>query len=157
MNKLLVRGIISIAVILGAIYIFTPSSSSNNNTSTNSSISSSSTHYVGLESKTSSTSNTVVPNGFTIKVSAQAQNSGILNNFENAIKNRYAGDGNIEIYIEQASGSLGGPEQVVYDVNVNGKETTDLTATRTVNNSAYGTIDITMTPIIWGNINDNNN
>ena len=156
MNKLMVRGAIAIGIVLGLVYLLIPSQTAKASViNTNSK---NSTQYVGLGSKgtTSNNYDNNVPEGFTVKVSQQAANSGILNNFEPTIKDRYIGDGNVEIYLAQATGELGGPEQVIYDVNINGKETTGLTASRNVTRQGFGT-QIEMTPIVFGNISDSAN
>ncbi|MGL5067344.1 MAG: hypothetical protein ACRC6T_05875 [Sarcina sp.] len=157
MSKLIVRGAIAIAIVLGVVYLLTPSQAAKavNNTSSNTT---SSTQYVGLGTKgtTSTNYDNNVPNGFTVKVSQQAANSGILNNFEPAIKNKYVGDGNVEIYIAEATGVLDGTDQVLYDVNINGKETTGLTATRNIARVGFSR-QIEMTPIVFGNQNNSAN
>lgn len=156
MGKFIVRGLISIAVVVGIIYIITPNTSKSSVQNTKVTINqqqSSNQQYVNLG--TNSENNQVNQNGVTVKISPEAKNTQAVNNFESAIENKYQGDGNVEIYIAQATGSLGGPEQVIYDVNINGKETEGLTATRTVDNSAYGTIKITMSPIVWGQETNN--
>lgn len=158
MNKLIVRGIIAVGIVLGVAYLLTPSSTGKVTTAATTSNTQGSSQYVSLGTKGSTSMNydNNVPQGFTVKVSQQAQNSGILDNFEQAIKDKYMGDGNVEIYIAQATGELGGQEQVIYDVNINGQETTGLTATRNVTRQGFGT-SIVMTPIVFGNTNDSAN
>lgn len=160
MNKLIVKGIIGIGVVLGVAYLLTPSSSGEI-TSNIKAKTQSQSQYVSLGIKADVGENNQnyvnnIPQGFTIKASQQAQSSGILKNFEQAIKNKYIGDGNVEIYISQATGALGGPEQVIYDVNINGTETMNLTATRTVSLQGFST-DKTMTPIVFGDTNNSAN
>ncbi|WP_297519971.1 hypothetical protein [uncultured Clostridium sp.] len=154
MNKLMVKGAVAIAIVLGIVYLLVPS----NNTKVQNNNTTKSSQYVSLGSKGSTSSNydNNVPQGFTVKVSQQALNSGILNDFETAIKDKYIGDGNVEIYIGQATGSFGGPEQVIYDVNINGKETMGLTASRNVTRQGFST-DIEMSPIVFGNTNNSEN
>ena len=157
MNKLIVKGIIGIGIVLGVVYVLTPSNTGKTGSITTSKVQSSS-QYVGLGMKANGNENNSanIPQGFTIKVSQQAQNSGIVKNFEQAIKDRYIGDGNVEIYISQATGELGGPEQIIYDVNINGKEIMNLTATRTVSTQGFSTI-VTMTPVVFGDTNNSAN
>ncbi|MGL4453279.1 MAG: hypothetical protein ACRCTZ_19125 [Sarcina sp.] len=157
MNKLIIRGVVTVGIILGAAYLLTPSASSKVPTVTTSNAQGSS-QYVSLGSKGSTSMNydNNVPQGFTVKVSQQAQNSGIVNNFEQAIKDKYIGDGNVEIYIAQATGVLGGPEQVIYDVNINGQETTGLTATRTVTDQGFSS-QTQMTSVVFGTVNNSAN
>ena len=148
MKKLLVRGIFALAILLGGVYIFTPSSSVSASTKAQSTNKS---HYVGLESKVSksaSTDDINVPDGFSIKISQEARESGILDNFEQNIKDSYINDGNVEIYIAEGTGVHGGQEQIIYDVNINGKEYMNLTATRTVKSDGF-TGSFNMTPIVF--------
>lgn len=158
MNKLIVRGIVAVGIVLGVAYLLTPSGSGKITTVTANTNTQGSNQYVSLGTKGSTSVNydNNVPQGFTVKVSQQVQNSGIINNFEQAIKDKYIGDGNVEIYIAQATGALGGPEQVIYDVNINGQETTGLTATRTVTDAGFSS-QTQMTPVVFGNINDSAN
>lgn len=157
MNKLIIKGIIGIGIVLGVVYVLTPSTTGKIGSITTSKTQYSS-QYVTLGMKANGNENNSVniPQGFTIKVSQQAKNSGIVKNFEQAIKDKYIGDGNVEIYISQATGELGGPEQIIYDVNINGKETMNLTATRTVSTQGFTTI-VTMTPVVFGDTNNSAN
>ena len=148
MKKLLVRGIFALAILLGGVYIFTPTSSVSASTKAQNT---NNGHYVGLESKVSklaSTDDINVPEGFSIKISQEARSSGVLGNFEEAIKDRYINDGNVEVYIAQGTGVQGSQEQVIYDVNINGKEYMNLTATRTVKSDGF-TGSFNMTPIVF--------
>lgn len=154
MGKLALKGLVGIVIVLGAIYVLIPNGA--NATSKKVATTKTNTQYVSLESKSSNTNVQNVPNGFTMKVSTEAQNSGVATAFESALKNKYINDGNVEIYISQASGSLGGPEQITYDVNINGQETYGLTAKRNVTNPAYGSYEVSMSSIIWGNQNSSN-
>lgn len=156
MKKVFIGAIIGVAIIVGGIYILTPNSSTQSNKNN---------QYVGLESKTAVAKATVdttntnnnanLPQGVTVTLSAQAEQSGNANYFESAIKNKYMGDGSVQIYISQVTGALGGPMRAIYDVDINGKEELGLTATRTVTTQGYGT-NITTTPIIFASAGVNN-
>ncbi|MGL4741826.1 MAG: hypothetical protein ACRC41_13610 [Sarcina sp.] len=145
MGKLVVRGLIGLGVIIGLVYVLVPSQGAKTTTSPNHTAT---TSYVGLGSKgTQNSSN--IPNGFTVKVSQEATQSGVLQNFESELKQKYSSDGNVDLYIAQATGSVGGPEVVTYDVNINGKEYMNLTATRNVNRVGFSD-SINMSSIVYG-------
>ncbi|MGL4992282.1 MAG: hypothetical protein ACRC57_14165 [Sarcina sp.] len=154
MGKLAVRGLIGLGVIIGLVYVLVPSQANKTqNTQTNKPA----TSYVGLGSKvTQSSSTSNIPNGFTVKVSPQATQSGILQNFESELQQKYSGDGNVDLYIAQATGSVGGPEVVTYDVNINGKQYMNLTATRNVNRVGFSD-NINMSNIVYGSNSNINN
>lgn len=154
MGKLVVRGLIGLGVIIGLVYVLVPSQASKTKTQ-NSQTNKAATSYVDLGSK-GTQSNSNIPNGFTIKISAEAEQSGVIQNFENELKQKYSGDGNVDLYVAQATGSVGGPEVVTYDVNINGKQYMNLTATRNVNRVGFSD-SINMSSIVYGsNPNVNN-
>lgn len=144
MKKMFIGALVGIVVLIGGVYILTPSASTvtNQNTKNNN-------KYVTLESKTTTKPTVNLPQGVTLTISAQAQGTGDINYFENAIKDKYMGDGSVQIYVSQITGALGSPVSAIYDVDINGKEELGLTATRTITTQGFSDT-ISTGPLVFG-------
>ena len=134
MNKMIGKVVVGAIVVLLGVYVLYPTKNAEAKPKNSAPIVN---KYVTLESKPQKTQSNQP--GVTITVSQEAASSGVVKNFKQALINKYSGDGSVQIYISQASGVLGGPEQVNYDVTINGNLTTGLIAKRNVTLQGFTT------------------